>query len=617
MTSRGTEWSVRFQSPSTAVFVGPSDSAWGANTTNDIEFHFTRLNSRTILPLTYLGSWTTLTVSAGIGCVNNAYCCTDGNDVRRWFQVVEKSGAKRYQVFSTSNPAIHWDFNINVTLSNQSSTIPLSDSNMEGVWPPSELIDPAMRGKVIPLSSSSVSSILLGNIAVDSTWARMPFVVPRSLFREQFPSFSLTQELFNFYMSGSCDLLTAQQLVRVSSTDLTDSFSDFWSSSVSSLFSQSQLSIPNSRLDPTQPPHHLHYYTSDQVTMLVDLVLDSEEYQLTPIHAEPVGTGGGGYIQYEEKKFHAFIDVTNAGRTSGYVEVSALRCCYAPTGAHNPTLSCANLFSRTGISGDRTGSFMAPAETLRFRFESSVMPTDQSGYCSFVLKSTNNHTRSYDIGFPIDGVGPPKSTPSFSCDPPYIPLPDPPFCQSPCTVDQIYNDVMTSCDPVDCVRKYKGGRNVYDPETGLCKPSIVPPPQAPSPPFVVPITVTPVNGTPTFTQEPDGSFTIHCGDHGTFDSQRMTCNCDPGWITDMQQPITKFEYCGVQSNFEPDTIYNQQQPPSKSQVNYLKLILAVSITFVLVLIVALVTAYFCSASKKKADKSDSSTSGEESSSVDE
>jgi hypothetical protein len=48
-----------------------------------------------------------------------------------------------------------------------------------------------------------------------------------------------------------------------------------------------------------------------------------------------------------------------------------------------------------------------------------------------------------------------------------------PYCQSPCTTDQTWNSTTKSCQPVDCLRKYRGSKSWYNPNTGLCEAAAV------------------------------------------------------------------------------------------------------------------------------------------------
>jgi hypothetical protein len=343
--------------------------------------------------------------------------------------------------------------------------------------------------------------------------------------------------------------------------------------------------------------------TSDIASLMVDTILDSVNFTMTPISAEPQIIFGSFFKSIDS--FMIYIDVTNTGRTAGLVNVIASTCCYAPTDAINPTLSCAQIFGINSDLPNTQASFMSPAETVRFRFSSIIIPYNQSGYCTFYAKSGTVYVSNYEVGWIMGSPTMSPNAPSTSCDPPYVPIPDPPYCQPPCTIDQVYNTNTGICDPVDCITKYKGGRNVYDPRTGVCKPSSPPPPSAPadvgSPVTTVP--TTPSNGTSTFPMAPDGSYSINCGEHGTFNPTQLTCDCHPGWITDLSQTIAEFVFCNVQSNFSPDTIYDQQEPSKSSKhVNYVALITALVVLFVVLLVTGLLVRCLCCNSKARESK---------------
>lgn len=606
MNSYGSNWAVKFGYTSTAVFAGPNDSLWGANSSDDITFHFTRTNGRHVYDLTFMGSYTTQTVVQYSGCIPGTYCCTSNTGMTRSFKVVPMPGAISYNVFDTSSPYFKWDFSINVTLGTNSSTIDLSESNNEGKWPENS-ISPIITGRVIPLSNSPNSGIdyTSSRMVIEPFWSREPFFVPADQFVPGRNRIAITQETFNYLAVGMCELDTLKRIVQVGA-DERDAFSQWYRRLVINP-QYGYASIGRSKFNQGDPKNYLTtILLGDRATLLTEVMVDSTDYVLVPIHAEPVGTGGYGYIDNTTKHFHSFVDVTNAGRTAGHVTVKAGRCCYAPSNATQiQTLTCAYIFSVGYNSPMIRGSFLGPSESSRYRFETELDLTGQAGYCSFSLSSGNNYSSRYDVGFPLVLDTATPATPGSTCEYPFIAIPDPPFCQSPCTVDQRYNTTTDTCDPADCFAKYKGSRNIYDETTGLCKPSAVPPPPS-SEPITIPTINTPVNGTPTFTMTPEGTYTVDCGENGVYNEQTLTCDCAPGWYTDMQQPIYSFEFCSVQSAFPPDQLYDQNKGPSKGTVNYLKLIVAVTITLVFVIIIALVAGYILSHRKDKNDVEDES-----------
>jgi hypothetical protein len=616
ISSVGAEWRVTFTLPSTAIFTGPSNTTWGANGTDSASFSFARLNTHMKFPLDFFGTFTTMSVVEERFCVSGIYCCTGQDGIERSFRLVEEVGAKKYHVFRTSSPGFEWDLNINVTIGNTSSIVSLANSALRGSWP-ENMLEPVLSGRAIPfetVTSSSGSQLSGRMIAVDPTWSRVPFWVPEArMLSPDRLSLSMTQSKLNNLLTGlgTCDIQQANALVKEPGT--TDVFGVYTSSSVTLNWADSLVSLSKSRLAPTAPPHRLVVNLNGRLTTLVELLLKSENYTLTPITAEPVGTGGYGYVAAETGIFHAFIDVTNAGRTPGYVQVQADRCCYAPSNASLPVMSCSYLFQSASDTPATKGQFMVSAETLRFRFETKINLSGQSGYCTFVLTGGSGYTRTFDIGFPMEISVPTPSTPTAPCEDPYIPLPDPPFCQSPCTVDQIYNTSTSVCDPVDCVRKYVGNRPYYDVETGLCKPYAPPPIDVPTeePTVFIPAVTVPSGGTPAFPMTPEGTYTIDCGEHGTYNPQSLNCDCEAGWITDTQQPVSEFEFCGVQSTFQPGTIHDAQTP-TKGTVNYFKLIVAVSITFVCVLVIGLIAGYIISRRMAEGESSEDDPSDSES-----
>ena len=598
ISSRGTNWALSFTVPSTAVFSGPSNTIWGYNASSDFELTFQKLQSSLRISLTHVGYWGTQTVQEYNFCVAGAYCCLDVNNVQKSYQLVAATQYPTYRVFQISSAASTWDLSANLTIGNQSSSayiIPMSNTATQGVWPPN-VARPLLKSSVSPLwrdYASSILSMATGNyLAVDSTWSHSPFLVSLNQFSDGAYHIALTQPTFNALMYGACDITTATQLVQISSVT-PDSFSNWFGSSLVSMFPDAWVSIPNSRFASTQsPPYYLSIIMNTQETYLLETTIDATQYQLLPLSSEPIGIGGGSFEQ-SATSFLVYLDVSNVGRTSGSVEVQSLKCCYLPLNGTVQILSCAILFFADDfVNGAVQTSTMTPGETQRFRFVTPIVPIGQSGYCTFAMRSGYTYVSYYDVGFSIPGttaLSASPSTPSGTCDPPNVPSPDPPYCQSPCTIDQVYNNATGLCDPVDCIVKYMGARNVYDATSGVCKPGGVS--SSPSSP-PTPTSSSVANGSAPVapSSAPQFVYNVDCGPHGTFDAQSGTCDCAAGWITNMQQPSYSFIYCNVASNFAPNTIVGEQAPNNKLKVSYFALIIALPITLGVVIIGSIITA---------------------------
>lgn len=747
INSRGVTMALNFTLPSTSLFAGPNETVWGADGTANATFSFARLNAGTKLDLLFYKTMRTQTVAYGAGCVTGAYCCVDSQSVARWFALTPLPGSKEYHVFSPQESTQVWDFPVVITVGNKSWDILLSDEVLTASWPPhagkkrseenfgrlerEERNDqnwrerretvifrdstfdhleesgtnegflerrsleeyynttrPLISVQVIPLSSTAPLSATTNFVVVDPTWANAPFYISTEpILGNQARSPGLSQATFSQMMTGYCSLDRARSITQLkdASGNVIDAFTPYWRAVVAPQ-PQSAVSITTSQLDPRSAPSNwMVILRNDVTTLLVDSLIDSSEYTVVPVWAEPKVVGGNflivlpnsapalapptapsaptGEQYFSPTAFNVFVDIANTGRTAGGVRVQATKCCYSAIdeqgkliatpgsgGGLEVVMTCASLFStQPQIQTINSG------QAQRFFFSYAELPYGQSGYCSFnvsAVKLPADAPIVYDVGFsllPLSTFAPnwspssttpsaPVSSPSdglegADCNPPFVRLPVFPYCQSPCTIDQTwlnvsiqppssspnapnsppntaptsYQDVLYpspsgvgACKPVDCAAKYAGNRNYYDENSGLCKPrGSVPSTPQPLPQPEEPVSTSPIDETPaplytspsvpqfispSFVLQPDGTYVIDCGPHGTFDASASSCNCDAGWITDLQQPIWSFQYCSKQGKADPNTVYDQAKPPSSKNVNYLVLIICLAILAVLIVL---------------------------------
>lgn len=181
------------------------------------------------------------------------------------------------------------------------------------------------------------------------------------------------------------------------------------------------------------------------------------------------------------------------------------------------------------------------------------------------------------------------------------------------------------CVPVNCFTKYKGSKNRYDRVSGLCKSTptdITDPPSLSSPGGVVvpsspssPSFATPTKWlSPSFILNPDGTYSIACGPHGSFNKNTNSCVCDEGWITDVQQSITNYTYCGMKGT-DTLVIVDQRTPKDDLKFSPLGLIVALLVLAAVIAIVVIVCCCCCRRKKRESSKKSSNASSTSTSSA--
>lgn len=468
-----------------------------------------------------------------------------------------------------------------------------------------------IEAKVTPMAISSYSVLKGGEIiAIDRTWLTPPFILPSSAMSSLVrgtPTYSKAS--FKRDMAGACTLAAAQALVYYGGVPNTDVFSQYKFNSI--LTGSFMVSIDDSSRDPKVQPNWLLLTSNDQAAVLTDTTLATSAYTLVRVYAEPIVTDKGIYViapsqtptspdsatsltpslvSATEESFNAFIYVSNTARVAGAVTVKPWRCCYSPIDSSGNivngsiVMSCASLFT------DTITSSVNASGVQKFEFKVPYIPYGQSGRCDFNLSADQNpDTNVVSMGFEIlpkasatpSGSQAPTTTVTVGdgsatvCVPPNVKISSAPYCKSPCEIDQSWLnttlDAYLSANPsasntavaastggicvaVDCITKYKGSRNIYNPLTGLCTTTpattVTTPVSSSIPVTSTPLGINPATTTPptsilspVFLLQPDGTYTIDCGSHGVFNPTTSTCDCDEGWITNINQPQTSYAYC--------------------------------------------------------------------------
>eukprot|EP00898_Chlorokybus_atmophyticus_P003222 jgi/Chlat1/3900/Chrsp26S04172 len=121
-------------------------------------------------------------------------------------------------------------------------------------------------------------------------------------------------------------------------------------------------------------------------------------------------------------------------------------------------------------------------------------------------------------------------------------------CPPTCTADetlQVQADGSSVCVAVDCGVKYAGARPVFDLATHLCIGStptqctFCTPGPSSSPTALGPSSNTTGGG--------GSGGSVSCGVHGHAGDDGVSCVCDTGWSTTVNQDIMNYVYCGVQA----------------------------------------------------------------------
>ena len=604
-------WSVIGAWPPTGNSTSPPfDPTWVTNSSQHIEVGFAWPRTSSRLNLTFLGTWSSQTVSEYRDCVPGAYCCQDDNGFSKSFLLTPNTNLPSYHVFRMNELANLWENWVNVTLNGVSTLLHLNNDVPRLDWPASGA-PPILTARTIPLSTPYAS--ILGSLstsfylAVDPTWSRQPFLVPIWQFLDQNNRIGLTQSGFVNVMDGICDLSSAQILVSVGHTATEDSFSTWFDASILLYFYDGWVSIPESRLDPMQnPPHYLIVQPNTGFSLFAEVILNSTYNVLNALAATPIGVGGGMYL-LSETQLVMYLDVLNQGGVPGVVYADNVECCYALASSSNQALSCSVLFDITGSF--HTRQFVAPGETARFLYTTLNIPFGQSGYCNLSLQSSYSSVVYYQVGFELGTAASEfAKIPSLTqpCTSPSISLPDLPFCQLPCTLDQVYNVSTSICDPLNCNAKYGSSRNQYDSATGICLPSTTqtPPVASPLAPQNISMPTYPVdNGTVAFQLTPDGNYTVNCGIHGTPNADLTSCTCESGWLTDESQPISSFTFCSLQDLMSAAN--TNKAPTQRSEYSPFNSVVGFIIAFCIILLCSLIVASIVH-SMHKGERSDRS-----------
>lgn len=456
-------------------------------------------------------------------------------------------------------------------------------------------------------SSSTVLKVQNGEyVAVDPNWVVPPFVIPSSAMSDAAVAMpGMSQNSFSTYMQGKCSLSDALSLVQSASSP-NDIFQPFWAYQALTS-SQWIASIDKSAITPQDAPQNrLYVGVLNTLVSATDVLLNSSSYSLLAIQAQPTVAYASAYIltsnnsviassqSYAKETLNFYVDLKNEGDFAGYVKLLPWRCCYSTVDSDNALNSTSTPSCSSWIISTTVGASIDSQQTKRLNFQVSSVPNiptipyGYSGYCSFNMStSRTNFISTIDIGFSIPAKSSSSSAPASSainsnlsldrtlvidngaltsCSTPFETVSSFPFCRPLCTLDQTLS-ASGSCNPVDCASKYLGTRDEYNSTQGLCKMNafnLATPSSSPSPiasptsspdasPALNPITGPSLEPVPAggerissaFILQPDGTYTLDCGDHGTFVPSISNCRCDEGWVTDPDQYITTAEYCNM------------------------------------------------------------------------
>lgn len=496
-----------------------------------------------------------------------------------------------------------------------------------------------------PLTSSVYNQLKSGDlIAVPISTAVRPFIIPATALSGTLrgtPGY--TKAAFASDMRGLCTLQSAQSFVYWQGNPAnTDSFKQYITDSNQVGLTPYSLNLAQSSLNPSSAPNNWLFITSTlQVNSYVSLQIDSTEYTLVRVYVDPTITNEGSFVGSIDSgvssamsivssssiapasasttaTYNMFVDISNAGRTSGVVTLTPGKCCTSPIGpdgvvltsaTYGGQMSCAWLFTQP------VSATIASGGVVRLMVSVPFVPYGLSGFCPFNITANGNPAYIYtevDLHeLPQTTTSPssptaPVASPTAACDPPYIKSSVAPYCSAPCKLDQtwvnstaaeyisitpVYAPSSSSssdpsispanivtlpaggiCVPVDCITKYKGSRNVYDPNTGSCKPygsGTTPTPSSASPDLwtVTPTSTSPQSTAPTASpiSGPSPVAPANCGAHGTWNPKTGMCDCDDGWMSapgQLTQSANSYVYCSMVGSSGPKLI----QAPSGSPV---------------------------------------------------
>lgn len=137
------------------------------------------------------------------------------------------------------------------------------------------------------------------------------------------------------------------------------------------------------------------------------------------------------------------------------------------------------------------------------------------------------------------------------------------YCQSPCSIDQLWNSTRAQCQAVNCLQKYLGAKSWYNKSSGRCEPAVVcieglydainnvcvNNNEIPTAPFGIDPNATfpPSNAAPT---------ALNCGPHGA--PVGDVCQCNDGWTTPQSGPQVRKENIAWCSEFAQTQLVNVQ-----------------------------------------------------------
>jgi hypothetical protein len=188
-----------------------------------------------------------------------------------------------------------------------------------------------------------------------------------------------------------------------------------------------------------------------------------------------------------------------------------------------------------------------------------------AGLCEFTLSQHGEQSLRFNITFDTSAWFRTNQPSTEECQPPYtqIIVDGITYCQSPCTIDQIWNSSIAQCHAVNCLQKYLGAKSWYNKTTGRCEPAVVclegiydavnnlciDNNQIPTSPFGIDpnMTFPPSNAAPA---------ALNCGPHGV--PVGDVCQCNDGWTTPQSGPQVKKEDIPWCTEFAQTQLVNVQ-----------------------------------------------------------
>jgi hypothetical protein len=373
-------------------------------------------------------------------------------------------------------------------------------------------------------------------------------------------------------------------------------------------------------------------------TTIILIELDAaKDFKLIQLFGQPfiVDKGLLPYIS-GDTNVQLYIDIMNVEDYQGEFYVTATKCCRFSSGCDHSDLQIET----------QKSYIVLPSTTYRFKFQmvaSQLLANTTGGYCEFSVSQFG----VVDLTTRVDLILTTKSPLAVGSEPlDSDKCPDPGYimyvkdgrryCKPPCTGERIWDADKMLCLSPNCIALYEGYRNYWNEGTGYCEAVTVcadrtlvynqltnscDQTQSPAPaPTSNNSTDSTNNGSNDDDDDDDGGsgdtssggdVSIECGTNGVV-TQDRGCECKDGYKTDYSQSPANFVWCGqsVSAPQDPqsgstDTNSSSKKPTLFQSLKmlpvYLKVIIGLSIGFLVigVIILVIVTVYCIYRRKKK------------------